>query len=185
VPIIAKDNFDGTYESVPLGTQQAICVFVEDIGTHESSYQGKPLRNHQIIVCWALKEIMSEGDNTGKPFMISKYYTLSLNEKANLCKDLESWRGKAFTVEEKEGFDVEKLIGANCLLGIIEAENTKGKKYAKIASISPIVSGMEKMLPIKSDVPEWITEKRKQSIEWQEQVDSNNFANEDEEGLPF
>ena len=117
--IIAKDNRDENFESMPLGMHQAVCAFVEDIGIQEGSYLGKPIRRHQIVICWELAEKMTKGDNLGKPFMISKFYTLSLNEKANLCKDLESWRGRGFTADEKDGFDVEKLIGANCFLNII------------------------------------------------------------------
>jgi len=167
-----------------LGMHQAVCAFVEDIGTQEGSYLGKPIRRHQIVVCWELAEKMSKGDNMGKPFMISKFYTLSLNEKANLCKDLESWRGRGFTADEKDGFDVEKLIGANCFLNIIEVDKQDGSKRAAIASINPITKEMEKMQIFNQEPPAWIQDMRTRSIEWKEENPIEEDFGQDE-GLPF
>ena len=115
MPIIAKEG-GKTFEKMPTGVVQAVCAYVEDIGTHEGSYQGKPTLRHQVIICWELAEKMRMGDHAGRNFIVSKFYTLSLNPKASLRKDLESWRGKSFTKEELESFDLEKLIGVNCLL---------------------------------------------------------------------
>jgi len=42
--------------------------------------------------------------------MISKRYTMSLGEQSTLRKDLESWRGKKFTPEELQGFDLNACI---------------------------------------------------------------------------
>ena len=41
---------------------------------------------------------------------ISATYTLSLGERSNLRKMLESWRSRAFTPEELQGFDLEKVF---------------------------------------------------------------------------
>jgi len=185
--IIAKDNSEN-FEPMPLGTQQAVCAFVEDIGTQEGSYMGNPIRNRQIIICWELAALMKEGDNAGRPFMISKFYTLSLNEKANLCKHLESWRGQGFTADEKDGFDVERLIGVNCLLNIIEATKANGDKFAKVASISPLLEGMAKMAIVNKTPPEWIQKQREKSIEWNEQHEANGIHDDiapNQDGLPF
>jgi len=190
MPIIAKGSNNTDYEKTPLGTQQAICVFVEDIGTQEGSYMGESIRNRQVVICWELAETMVEGENAGKPFMITKFYTLSLNEKANLRKDLESWRGKPFTLDELAGFDLEKLKMANCLLNIVEAKTQAGKTYPKIAAISPLLKNMDKLVSINSNPPEWIQKKREESVEWQEKnktIDNNEPFNEPiiEDGLPF
>ena len=183
--IIAVGSNSKDFEPMPIGNHQAVCAFVEDIGTHESSYQGKPVKNHQIVVCWELNEKMTEGDNAGKPFMISKFYTLSLHEKANLRKDLESWRGRAFTDIELDGFDVEKLIGANCLLNIIEHTKQDGSKFAKVSSISPIIKDMVKIQPINKITPEWIDKKRSQSLEYFGEGDINIDQTPQDDSLPF
>jgi hypothetical protein len=91
-------------------------------------------------IAWVIAEQMEDG----RPFTASKKYTLSLHEKANLYKDLVSWRGRAFTPEERAGFDLEKLIGVNCQIQIVHV--TKGDKtYANITSIVPLAKGMAKM----------------------------------------
>ena len=166
--IIAKDNRDPDWESIPTGTQQAVCAFVRDIGTQEGVYMGKPTRRHQCVIMWELARKRIKGEHEGMPFMISKFYTLSLNEKANLCKDLESWRGKGFTDVEKQGFDIQVLEKVNCLLNIIESTKGDGKKIIKVASISPLLPDMEKLLRTNLQPPAWVEEMVTRSVEWAE-----------------
>lgn len=162
--ITAKDS-GGEFEKTPTGMHQAVCAFVFDIGTHISTFAGQTIKAHKIIVTWELSETMKEGDNAGKRFTVSKYYTLSLGEKANLRKDLESWRGKSFTDDElRVGFDVEKLIGVNCLLNIGQNENGK----AKILSINPLQKGVVAIKPEKNVTQkfyDWIEKERAKSVE--------------------
>jgi len=191
MPIIAKDAGGGDFEKTPTGNQQAVCAFVEDIGTHRGEYQGVPNERHQIVVCWELAETMTQGEYAGKPFMISNFYTLSLGKKANLRKDLEAWRGKAFTQQELDGFDVERLKGANCLLNIIEETSENGKTRARIASISPVLKNMAPLTIVNKVPPEWIEKKRRESIEFTENDNDNeppiNVNNESypQDDLPF
>lgn len=159
MPIIAKET-KTDFESVPTGMQQAVCAMVCDIGTHVGEYQGKRTERHQVIVIWELAEKKTEGQWAGEPFYLSKFYTLSLGKDANLRKDLESWRGKPFTAEELQGFDLDQLIGANCLLNVIE-----DKEKAKISAISPLVKGMPKIKQTLTEEPEWIEKFRARSIE--------------------
>lgn len=188
--LMVKDNGGGgTFEPMPIGPQQAVCVFVEDIGTHEGSYQGKPTQKHQCVICWELAEKMTLGDNAGKPFIVSKFYTASLGEKATLRKDLENWRGKPFTKEELDGFDLEKLKGANCMVNIVEAQKADGSTYRKVAAIMPLYKGLAKINPVNTVPPEWIQRKREESIEWREQRQDNAILPADSEpnqdDLPF
>lgn len=188
--IIARDNFDSeNFEKTPLGLQQAICTFIEDIGTQEGSYKGKPTLTHQIVIVWELAEKMRKGDNIGKPFGMIKFYTLSLSEKANLRKDLESWRGRAFTPEELKGFEVENIKLANCYLNIIEKEKLDGKIWAQIASISPLLKGVQPISKINASAPEWIQKMRERSVEWNEQSEKHDIISTPSQGedddLPF
>jgi hypothetical protein len=80
----------------------------------------------------------------GRPFIVQKRYTASLNEKATLRKELESWRGRPFTQEELDAFDLDKLIGANCQLNI-QHVTKEGKLYANVVSIVPLGKNMPKM----------------------------------------
>jgi hypothetical protein len=189
MPIFAKSSV-GNFETCDVGVHQAVCVFVEDIGTHEGSYNGKPIQRHQIVICWEIAQNMTQGEYAGNPFMISKFYTLSLSEKANLRKDLQSWRGKDFTDEELKGFDVEKLKGANCMLNIVEHEKRDKSKTVKIAAIMPVSKDTKKMKPVCTKAPEWIGKLRNESIEMKdcgafgEPIPTTNTIDESD-GLPF
>ena len=87
--LVAKSTTED-FERPSNGLTDAVCVFVEDIGTHKGTYQGKDTMRHQCVICFELSEKMTKGDYAGKPFMLSKFYTVSLGKKANLSKDLES-----------------------------------------------------------------------------------------------
>jgi hypothetical protein len=158
MPVIAKE--EKNYEAIPTGMQQAVCAMVCDIGTHKGEYQGKETTRHQVVIIWELDEKKTEGQFAGEPFQMSKFYTLSLGEKANLRKDLESWRGKPFTAEELQGFDLENLVGANCFLNVIE-----DKEKQRIAAIAPLPKGMAKIKQSMSSEPEWVAKFRAKSIE--------------------
>jgi hypothetical protein len=80
----------------------------------------------------------------GRPFELAPLYTASLHEKAKLRKDLESWRGRAFTPEELKGFDLEKLIGANCQIQVVHAKVGE-KVYANVAAIVPLSKNQPKL----------------------------------------
>lgn len=136
--IIAKSNGNSTFKPAPAGTYQAVCADIVDLGMVKSEWQGKERTVHKIRIYWLLDEVNPE---IGKPYLVTKTYNLSLNEKATLRKDLEAWRGVAFTDDELDGFDVEKLIGVNCMVGVVHnkaGENT----YANVASLAKIHKSM-------------------------------------------
>jgi hypothetical protein len=118
----------GTFKSVAPGTYPARCIKLIDLGTQESDYNGKVNVAHKVLVVWELPtELIIDGAYAGQPYAVAKFYTLSLNEKANLRKDLETWRGKAFTKEEEKGFDIRNILGAPCMVSIIHSETGKTK----------------------------------------------------------
>ena len=123
----------------PAGNHVARCIGLIDLGTQEESYQGKPKQQRKILVKWEtpLETKVFKVENGEQPYVISKEYTMSLGEKANLKKDLESWRGRAFTEQELAGFDLKTILGAPCLVNVIHNDNG----YAKITSVSPLPKG--------------------------------------------
>jgi hypothetical protein len=167
--MVVKSPIGGPKELCPVGNQQAVCIGAFDIGTQEGSYNGKQNFRLQLIIVWELAEKLTTGDFAGKPFQVSKFYTASLGEKANLLKDLQSWRGRPFTAEELAGFEMNNLVGANCLLNIVATKKTDGSDGRQIAAISPLVKGMAKIEPSTTDEPKWIQGQREKSVEWREQ----------------
>ena len=75
------------------------------------------------------------------PRLVSKEFTLSLNEKSKLRQALQSWRGKAFTAEDLQGFDLKKVLGVGCQLQIIHKEGSNGTTYANVETILALPRG--------------------------------------------
>lgn len=152
--LVIKD--DGkSFEPVPTGTFRAVCVGVFDLGIRETFYGEK----HQIFIRWETEEKIQEGDNKGKRFCVNKFYTKNLGSESNLRKDLESWRGKPYTVEElKAGINIGAVVGKSCLLSILHTKKDD-KVIAKISAISSLPKGTEPLIAdeILKEEPEWLT----------------------------
>lgn len=154
--IIAKKTGED-FERLENGTYQAICINIFDVGMESYTWQEKEITSHKIIILWEVNERMKTGEYEGKRFTIAKKYTLSLNEKSNLLKDLQSWRGKEFTNEELEGFEVEVLKGVNCFLTVVSRESN-GKTFVNVQG----VAALPKNTPLITQeidptyIPEWI-----------------------------
>jgi hypothetical protein len=133
------DNGGKEFEQAPVGNHIGRCVGMIDLGTQQGEYLGKTTHARKIVLRFELpNELISEGEWAGKPFTVSKFYTASLGEKANLRKDLESWRGRPFTPEELRGFESKNLLDKPCMVNVTRTE--KGK--AKIAGITPMPKGL-------------------------------------------
>lgn len=138
---LPKPGEGGTFELTPAGTFIAQCYRFLDLGTHTSEFMGDRKTRREVMISWELAdELMSDG----RPFSASKTYTWSMHEKATLRKDLESWRGKAFTDDDFDGpnaFNTKKLLGAPCMLTI--SHETKGEKtFSKVVSIGKLLKGV-------------------------------------------
>lgn len=126
-----SDTGGREFEQPPEGPTVGRCVRIIDLGTQDETYKGAAKKVRQVMIGWELGALLMEDK---RPFLISKIYTMSLNERANLRSDLENWRGKDLTDEEAAGFDEKVLLGKVCLLNIAYNE----KKKAKVASIMPV-----------------------------------------------
>lgn len=132
----------------PAGNFMARMYRLIDIGTQTTEWMGKKKMQRKIICMFELHGEDNDGQplkmNDGKPLIVSKRYTLSLDEKATLRKDLESWRGKKFTDEELEGFNLEVLLGKFCMVSITHS-SYEGKEYANISNISQVPAALKKL----------------------------------------
>lgn len=177
-----KDNGQD-FERPPVGTQRAVCIKVFDLGL-QPGFQG--VMTHKGVILWEIDSRMEKGEAAGKRFTVSKTYTASLNEKANLAKDLQSWRGRPFSEEEKKGFDLDKIVGKNCLLNLVETTTKAGKTWIAIAAVMPPMKGMEPMVqetPAEY-VPQWVS--KLLHPEATEQVyDTGDGPGADDSDIPF
>jgi hypothetical protein len=143
MPIIAE-NKGGDFVLIPAGNHIARCYGMVQIGTVKEEtgiYAGK--ESHKVRISWETPHECHDFGKGLQPFAIHKEFTLSMNEKATLRKMLESWRGKAFTEEEAERFDITKLLGKPCMINVIHKTSGKGSTYPDISSLATLPKGLE------------------------------------------
>ena len=164
--LIAKAPENSEFELAPEGNHIAICYMVCDLGDHEQTYQGESKGyRRKVRIAW---ELCNEEMEDGNLFSVSANYTLSLAPKANLRKHLEGWRGRAFTDQELEGFDLLKVVGIPCMVQVIHTESGD-KTYANINGVSSLPKGM--------DAPELRNDPVRFSLDQFDEIQYQKFPN--------
>ena len=171
----------GSYTPAPEGTHRAVCSGIAVLGTYDEEYQGVEKKQKKIRIFYELPDETREYDGKTEPTKISKEFTFSWSDKANLYKFINNWRGKPFTADELKKFNVFSVVSAPCLLTIQhKIGKTSGKQYAEITSATPMVKGMEKPVPtetffyavdqhneaVYANLPEFVRNKIADSDEW-------------------
>jgi hypothetical protein len=216
MPIVAKATDGKTFDPVPQDIHRAVCYSVVDIGTTYDERYKKEKR--QIVITWELIDeridLEREGETVNLPRAISETYTLSLGDRANLRKMLQSWRGKDFTEQELQGFDLKNILGVPCQVQVMHRKKPDGRVFAKVENVLPwpkrdeVPNGTENELMYFSlddvckaelpSVPQWVQKRIMESYEWkelggtqettepkQETVITPDGDAADEENLPF
>ena len=195
--IIAKVGSSTPRELTPSGSHIARCYEMIHLGTSVEMFQGENKIRNKVRLTFELPNEMRvfKEENGEQPMVISKEYTLSMHEKANLRLDLESWRGQAFTEKEAEEFDITKLLGIACMLSIVHVTSKNGKEYANIKNISGVPKGMPVPAQINPSfefnyedkfdtnyvdgLHKYLKEKIHASDEWKAKTDAMNGAEEE------
>lgn len=182
--IIATNN-SVPRELIPSGNYVARCYKMIQIGTVEEIINGEKKQLHKVRIGWEFpndQKVFSE-EKGPQPIVYDEEYTLSMGDKANLRKMLESWRGKGFSVEEAKAFDITKLIGVTCMVNIIHVQGKRdpSKTYSKIGSVSSVPKGFTIPAQINptfvlsydnfdhakfDSLPDFIKDKMKTSVEY-------------------
>lgn len=129
-------------DPVPAGSHVGKLYQFLHLGTIEG---GKFGPKDTIRLTFELPEetkVFKEGEDP-KPLVISREFSNSMGPKASLRKFVESMVGVSLTEDEAAGFDLQGLIGENCLLNVVH-EKTGENTYANIASVSPLLKNMAK-----------------------------------------
>ena len=132
----------GNFERCPSGLHLSRCYRIIDLGTQRSEYKGAVKYLRKIMLAWEIHGTDDEGGllrmQDGRPFAIFKNYTHSWSEKANLRLDLQAWRGRPFSHEEMRKFDLNNVLGAWCMLNVIERQGQNGNTYANVDGVTPV-----------------------------------------------
>ena len=168
----------GSFELLPAGTHLAICIKLVDFGPQEVEFNNETKEQNKVRLMFEVPAERitwtdSEGVEGEGPMTVGKTYTASMYVMATLRQHLESWRGRDFTETEEMGFDIKNVLGKPCMIGVQHKE-FRGKAYAAITSISPVMKGMDVPKPENDLVafdfddhteaefealPEWMREK--------------------------
>lgn len=145
--LLENNSTQSTYKIIPQGVHLARCFMYADIGTQATTFGDK----RQLLIYF---EIHGEDPNTGDPLLtekgdpmtIFKKYTLSWNEKSILRQDLESWRGGAFSPEERKRFDLKNILGKWCMINVSHTQdkNNATKVWDNIKGITPVPQQIKK-----------------------------------------
>jgi len=215
MPLVAKETGNGKdFDPVPEGVHIGVCYLVADLGTHHDERWNKD--KHEVVIGWEIPteriEIERDGQTVDLPRAISRRFTLSLSERANLRPILEGWRGRSFTADELAGFDLANVVGKACQLQVLHnVSQSNGKTYGNVANVMAMPKGApapetenapqyysidEHGAAIPENLPEWIVEVIHKSHEWAELTGGNgaaapaddaapDFSDADDESLPF
>lgn len=190
--MIAKDSGSVNIEKLEAGVYTAVSSAIIDLGLQTSEKFGKTQR--KFIMIWNIVGEEVEINGQKQPRTISKEYSFSLNEKSTLRKDLQAWRGKVFTDDELQGFNILNILNKACQLQII-LEEKNGKQYNNIAAIMALPKGakietLDNTYYLDLETPEtwvnwdkvlnWIRDKIKKADNY-EKSGLNKFVEEYEE----
>lgn len=190
---------------IEAGTHLAICTMLIDLGEQFSEAYHNSSR--KVLIGWEIPGETIELDDGPHPRTITKRYTASLNEKANLRQDLAAWRGRDFTPQELAAFDLRNVVGAPCFINVAHRENANGRTYANVQSVMALPKGTPKPqaseapvifdmdtdpLGMVEDLPEWIANIIKESTTYKERLLAQSqpefteaLPDEDDGDLPF
>ena len=150
---------DNDFEKLAVGTYHGTCFRMVDLGTQDTEYNGEKSKKNQVRLDFEIIESVDpEGNEVnmadGRPFGVSRTYTASLFESAALRKELESWRGKSFTEEELEGFELDQLLGctARIEIGLTQKTLQFAGGNPKILKLMRPDGGVQKITTINPQV---------------------------------
>lgn len=127
----------GDFKDVPPGLHVAVCYMIVDMGLQKTTYAGETSMKHKLYLRFETPE---ERTDDNRPLSIGLFCTATLGKKSTLRGILEQWRGRPFTEEELQKFDVTAVLGKACQISV--SHDAKGDKtYANIRSVVPLSKG--------------------------------------------
>jgi len=142
--VIIKGQGESNYTPHMVGAFPAACCDVQDLGWEEHPQYGWKYKVRLVFFAGHYtdeKEV--DGERKRFPMTVSKKFTASLADKANLRAFCRSWKGKDFTPDVlRDGFDFELMVGAPAFIQVTHFE-WQGETYAGIDSIMRLPQGQD------------------------------------------
>lgn len=140
----ARAGAGGNFKNPSEGPHIAICFAVVSLGTQKREFAGQS-KSPELHVRLGFELCEDDDVNEDGTRMViwSRKMLLDLGDKANLRKFLDGWRGRSFTPQELEGFDLSKVCGIPCQLTVSIDKAANGKEYANIKGVSMLHKSMK------------------------------------------
>lgn len=135
------------FELAPAGENIARCIKFIDLGTQTGTYNGKTTTARKLMLYWEL--LGDQRKNNGSPFVVSKFYTMSMHERAALRKDVEAWRGEPFVGKSAYAFDVLSVLDQYCRVWVQHSMGSSGMR-ANVANVLPLPDDYARPEPVNA-----------------------------------
>lgn len=129
------ENNDNKFRPLDSGTYDAVCDGIASVGP----IYNQTFHNIQNIVYIKFDAKLSDGSL--KDVWLRR--TQSIHPKSKLCKELEMWRGRGFTEEERRAFNLASILGVSARIVVQQNTGRNGKTYADIVAILPPANKVE------------------------------------------
>jgi uncharacterized protein YdeI (YjbR/CyaY-like superfamily) len=143
------------FEAAPAGLHLGRLYQILHVGTSQSEWQGEIKMENKIIFQFELHGEDDSGKplnaSNGKPFVVNKYYNLTMHEKSKLRAHLTSWLKINFDelAKNKEAFNFKKLLGEFAMVNVVIGNNGK----TAIDSLLPVPA-----VYLKAGLPEGVND---------------------------
>ena len=123
----------------PKGLWQAVCVDVEDLGLQQTPFGDKD----KVRLTFQI----TERTPAGKRHEPRRPLNSNTHEKSTLRRFVEVLERRSFSTKEQQDYDLETLLGKNCLLQLVHVQGRNGQTYANIQTIVPLNNGTPLLKP--------------------------------------
>jgi hypothetical protein len=137
-------------EIAPAGSTVGRCFEIIYLGQEEVEWKAQKKWVPKVRISWELAEhmkVFKEGEQP-KPMVVSNDFNYYMTDKSQFRPFLESWRGKPFTEDQVNSFDLTSLAGVYGIVNVIHGTSKKGRPYAAVSSVIPLVKGMTIPAPV-------------------------------------
>lgn len=146
-----SSNTQSTFKQVPVGMHLARCYRIIDKGTKRTTWKGTEKMLAKVTLQFEVHGV-DENDqplttDRGEPLSISKNFTNSMYENANMRKAVQSWLGRRMSESEAKKFSIGDMLGEWAHISVIETQSDDGKTYTNIDTINPISPSTRRNLP--------------------------------------
>ena len=125
-----NNHFDGgKFKPLDSGTYDAVCDAIASVG---------PILNPKFNSVQNIVYIKFDAklpDGSLKDIWLRR--TQSIHPKSKLGKELEVWRGRGFTDEERKSFNLASILGVSAQIVVQQNQGHNGKTYSDIVAILP------------------------------------------------